>query len=431
MGGAAPARGGFEPRRQRTAAPDHRPGRPASAGLHRPAGLRHEADHRIGRRRRPQRRLEPLHGRVAARAAALAPLDEKHRGRDRGRRDRGRRRRSKPLEDATPAGIELGGPRRSLGAAHRLLVARGRAAPCRARPRRAVSREAPVSRAIPLTPLPCFAKTRISLARSTPIIQTPPPRREHRNGVGPAPPRRPGQLRSTRYRAAQRTRQPNTRPSQAAVASIVLGMGMPTVGVYVLLAALVVPSITALGVEPLPAHLFVLHFGMMSMITPPVAIAAFAAGNLAGAPPMRTALEAVRLGWAAYAIPFAIVASSGLLLIGPPRRSRASRWGRVGASRSGPWAWPCSRPGIRAAPEGSPGPSPWRSPQQGWRPRPGTVAFGRRGRRPASERSGTGDRAPAQNACTCIWASPSLGSVRTRSARGRAPRSVGALLDPS
>ena len=104
----------------------------------------------------------------------------------------------------------------------------------------------------------------------------------------------------------------------AALVSILLGMGMSTVGVYVLLAALVVPSIAALGVAPLPAHLFVLYCGMMSMITPPVAIAAFAAASLAGAGPMRTAMEAVRLGWAACAIPFVFVASPGLLLAGAP-----------------------------------------------------------------------------------------------------------------
>ena len=123
----------------------------------------------------------------------------------------------------------------------------------------------------------------------------------------------------------------------AAVASIVLGMGMPTVGVYVLLAALVVPSLTAVGVEPLSAHLFVLYLGMMSMITPPVAIAAFAAASLAGAPPMRTAWEAVRLGWSAYAVPFVFVASPALLLTGDRRGGdgrgaglRAGRGGGVG-----------------------------------------------------------------------------------------------------
>ncbi|WP_150122399.1 TRAP transporter large permease subunit, partial [Sulfitobacter sp. HI0129] len=57
----------------------------------------------------------------------------------------------------------------------------------------------------------------------------------------------------------------------AAGVSIVLGMGMPTIAVYVLLAALVAPALTRLGIDPISAHLFVLYFGMMSMITPPVA----------------------------------------------------------------------------------------------------------------------------------------------------------------
>lgn len=104
----------------------------------------------------------------------------------------------------------------------------------------------------------------------------------------------------------------------AAVISIVLGMGMPTIGVYVLLAALVAPSIKKLGVEPMAAHLFVLYFGMMSMITPPVAIAAFAAASLGSAGPIRTAWEAMRFGWPAYVIPFLFVYSPSLLLIGEP-----------------------------------------------------------------------------------------------------------------
>ena len=62
-----------------------------------------------------------------------------------------------------------------------------------------------------------------------------------------------------------------------ALISIILGMGMPTLGVYVLVAALVAPSLIEVGIQPIAAHLFVLYFGMMSMITPPVAIAAFAA----------------------------------------------------------------------------------------------------------------------------------------------------------
>lgn len=102
----------------------------------------------------------------------------------------------------------------------------------------------------------------------------------------------------------------------AAFISIILGMGMPTIGVYVLLAALVAPSIAKLGVEPIAAHLFVLYFGMMSMITPPVAIAAFAAASLGQAGPMRTAWEAMRFGWPAYVVPFLFVLSPSLLLIG-------------------------------------------------------------------------------------------------------------------
>lgn len=102
----------------------------------------------------------------------------------------------------------------------------------------------------------------------------------------------------------------------AAAISTVLGMGMPTVGVYVLLAALVAPSLVELGVPPLAAHLFVLYFGMMSMITPPVAIAAFAAASLAGTSAMRTGWEAMRFGWPAYIVPFLFALSPALILQG-------------------------------------------------------------------------------------------------------------------
>lgn len=104
----------------------------------------------------------------------------------------------------------------------------------------------------------------------------------------------------------------------AAFISILLGMGMPTIGVYVLLASLVAPSIAKLGVDPIAAHMFVLYFGMMSMITPPVAIAAFAAASIGGAGPIRTAWEAMKFGWPAYVIPFLFVFSPTLLMIGDP-----------------------------------------------------------------------------------------------------------------
>jgi len=102
----------------------------------------------------------------------------------------------------------------------------------------------------------------------------------------------------------------------AGVICIVLGMGMPTVGVYILLAVLIAPSLIEVGVDPMAAHMFIFYFGMMSMITPPVAIAAFFAANLADAPPMRTGFSAMRFGWTAYIVPFLFVFSPSLLFRG-------------------------------------------------------------------------------------------------------------------
>ncbi len=104
----------------------------------------------------------------------------------------------------------------------------------------------------------------------------------------------------------------------AAAISIVLGMGMPTIGVYVLLAALVAPALAKVGVQPLAAHLFVLYFGMMSMITPPVALAAYAGAAIAKVDPIKTCLSAIRFGWPAYIVPFLFALSPSLLLSGPP-----------------------------------------------------------------------------------------------------------------
>ena len=103
----------------------------------------------------------------------------------------------------------------------------------------------------------------------------------------------------------------------AAAIAIVLGMGMPTVGVYVLLASLVAPALIQVGIPDLAAHLFVLYFGMMSMTTPPVAIAAFTAASIAQADPMRTGFAGVRFGWSAYIVPFLFVSSPTLLMQGP------------------------------------------------------------------------------------------------------------------
>jgi len=103
----------------------------------------------------------------------------------------------------------------------------------------------------------------------------------------------------------------------AAILCVILGMGMPTLGVYVLLAVLIAPALEQVGVPRMAAHLFILYLGLMSMVTPPVAVAAFFAANIARADPMRTGFEAVRFSWAAYIIPFLFVFSPTLLLQSP------------------------------------------------------------------------------------------------------------------
>ena len=102
----------------------------------------------------------------------------------------------------------------------------------------------------------------------------------------------------------------------AAVVSIILGMGLPTLGVYVLLAILIAPALVKVGVPPLAAHMFILYFGMMSLITPPVAPAAYVAAAIAEAPSMATGWTAMRFGWAAYIVPFLFVYSPAILLKG-------------------------------------------------------------------------------------------------------------------
>ncbi len=104
----------------------------------------------------------------------------------------------------------------------------------------------------------------------------------------------------------------------SAAVCLVLGMGMPTVGVYLLLAVLIAPSLIETGVEPIAAHLFIFYLGMMSMVTPPIGIGAFFAASIAKAPPIPTAFEAMRFGWTAYIVPFLFVFSPALLLIGDP-----------------------------------------------------------------------------------------------------------------
>jgi TRAP transporter 4TM/12TM fusion protein len=102
----------------------------------------------------------------------------------------------------------------------------------------------------------------------------------------------------------------------AAAVCIILGMGMPTGAVYILVATLVAPALIQMKIDPMAAHLFLLYFGMLSAITPPVAVAAFAAAALGGTDPMRTGYAAMRFGWMAFVIPFLFVFSGTLLLRG-------------------------------------------------------------------------------------------------------------------
>jgi TRAP transporter 4TM/12TM fusion protein len=104
----------------------------------------------------------------------------------------------------------------------------------------------------------------------------------------------------------------------AAVANIILGAGLPTVGCYILLATLVAPSLIQMGIEPMAAHMFILYYGCLSVISPPVAVAAFVAANLAGADPNKTGWMAMAFGWTIFVIPFLFVFSGTLLLKGDP-----------------------------------------------------------------------------------------------------------------
>jgi len=104
----------------------------------------------------------------------------------------------------------------------------------------------------------------------------------------------------------------------AAAASFVLGMGVTVTACYIMLAILVAPAMIQLGVLPLAAHFFVLYWGLVSFITPPVAIAVFAAAAIAKSDPLRSGVTATRLGVITYIIPFMFVYAPALLMSGPP-----------------------------------------------------------------------------------------------------------------
>lgn len=102
----------------------------------------------------------------------------------------------------------------------------------------------------------------------------------------------------------------------AAVASLILGMGMPTVACYLLLAALVAPAMINFGVLPIAAHMFVFYFGIISAITPPVAIAAFVGAGIAKCSPMKVGVTSCILALPVFFIPFVFVYQPALLMVG-------------------------------------------------------------------------------------------------------------------
>jgi len=101
-----------------------------------------------------------------------------------------------------------------------------------------------------------------------------------------------------------------------AVLAFVLGIGLPTVSVYILTATLLAPALIKLGVTPMAAHMFVMYNGILSMITPPVAFAAYAAANIARTDGWTTGWIACVVGWSTFLLPFLFVLTPSLLMDG-------------------------------------------------------------------------------------------------------------------
>ena len=104
------------------------------------------------------------------------------------------------------------------------------------------------------------------------------------------------------------------------IISIILGMGLPPVVSYLVLAALEAPILIGMGVSPMAAHLFIFYFCALSLITPPICTTSFTAAAIAGASPMKTGMEAVRFGIVLYTLPYLFVYTPALLFEGTPGR---------------------------------------------------------------------------------------------------------------
>ncbi len=98
--------------------------------------------------------------------------------------------------------------------------------------------------------------------------------------------------------------------------SIILGMGMPTTAAYAVAASVIAPGLIGLGIDPLTAHFFIFYYAVMSAITPPVALAAYAGAAIAQSDPMKTSVESFKIGLAAFVVPFMFFYSAPLLMQG-------------------------------------------------------------------------------------------------------------------
>jgi TRAP-type uncharacterized transport system fused permease subunit len=100
------------------------------------------------------------------------------------------------------------------------------------------------------------------------------------------------------------------------ITGIILGMGLPTTAAYIVQASLLIPALIKLGVPVIAAHLFVFYFAILSAITPPVAMAVYAAAGISGSNVWQTGLQAVRMGATGFIVPFMFVYGPSLLLMG-------------------------------------------------------------------------------------------------------------------
>jgi TRAP-type uncharacterized transport system fused permease subunit len=102
-----------------------------------------------------------------------------------------------------------------------------------------------------------------------------------------------------------------------AMVCVAMGAGIPTTALYIVLAAIAAPAVQQLGVPPIAAHLFILYYGILADLTPPVCVSAYAAAGIAGSNPFRTGLTAFRLGMAKATVPFVFAYAPVMLVVVP------------------------------------------------------------------------------------------------------------------